>query len=394
MEPKAIRWRAPLVVFAAAAALGTVAYVTNRHQPPGPLPPAATTAVAPEAAAPAPAPPPAAPSGASAQPDAVAVPEPAPAGAAPTFDLVRVDPDGSAVVAGTAAPGAEVTIYADSAPLAHATADADGNFVALFKAEPSGAPQALTLGAGDRRSDETVMLLPKAPPAPGAETGGEPAAVPATASAPTSSTARPAAAEPAEIAATAIIGPDSVEVMPAPGSGGGIALGSISYAETGDVTLAGIGTAGSAVRAYVDGRLAREAAVGDDGRWSLSLDDVAAGLYTLRIDQLAPDGKVASRVETPFQRDFPRAPPPRPGEEAVGKVPPGGSVTVQPGNNLWTLARLHYGSGVLYTQIFTANRELIRDPDRIYPGQIFAMPEVAPTGTNRIGDDPPLHRTE
>ena len=53
-------------------------------------------------------------------------------------------------------------------------------------------------------------------------------------------------------------------------------------------------------------------------------------------------------------------------------------MTVQPGNNLWTLARTHYGSGVLYTQIFTANREQIRDPDLIYPGQIFALPELEP----------------
>ena len=103
----------------------------------------------------------------------------------------------------------------------------------------------------------------------------------------------------------------------------------------------------------------------------MQLGDVAQGVYTLRIDQLGADGRVASRVETPFQRDFPRAPPPRPGL-------PGGalSVTVQPGHNLWTLARSHYGSGVLYTQIFTANRELIRDPDLIYPGQIFALPGV------------------
>ena len=49
-------------------------------------------------------------------------------------------------------------------------------------------------------------------------------------------------------------------------------------------------------------------------------------------------------------------------------------MTVQPGNNLWTLAREHYGSGVMYTQIFTANLELIRDPDLIYPGQIFRIP--------------------
>ncbi len=70
----------------------------------------------------------------------------------------------------------------------------------------------------------------------------------------------------------------------------------------------------------------------------MDLGGVAKGLYQLRIDQLGPDGKVANRVETPFQRDYPQAPPPRPvraGAPAGNLV----SVTVQPGNNLWTLAR-------------------------------------------------------
>ena len=49
-------------------------------------------------------------------------------------------------------------------------------------------------------------------------------------------------------------------------------------------------------------------------------------------------------------------------------------MTVQPGNNLWTLARSTMVRACMYTQIFTANREQIRDPDLIYPGQIFAMP--------------------
>ncbi len=193
---------------------------------------------------------------------------------------------------------------------------------------------------------------------------------------------------------TAILRPDSVEVLPAPGSGGRVSLGTISYAEAGEVTLAGVGTAGSVLRAYVDGRLASEGAVGEDGRWSVALDDVAAGLYTLRIDQIAPDGRVASRVETPFQRDFPRPPRPRPGEAAPAGVPPEGAITVQPGNNLWTLARMHYGSGMRYTQILTANRALIRDPELIYPGQIFAMPAGDGTGPSRAPDGPPRPRTE
>jgi nucleoid-associated protein YgaU len=35
---------------------------------------------------------------------------------------------------------------------------------------------------------------------------------------------------------------------------------------------------------------------------------------------------------------------------------------------------VHYGQGVLYSQIFTANRGLIRNPDLIYPGQVLAIP--------------------
>jgi nucleoid-associated protein YgaU len=138
------------------------------------------------------------------------------------------------------------------------------------------------------------------------------------------------------------------------------------------VTLAGLGSAGARLRAYVDDRFARDGAVEPDGRWSLELDDVEAGVYRLRIDALRPDGTVQARIETPFQRDFP---PDRPGEPADGAPP---TVTVQPGSNLWTLARIHYGRGVLYTQIHTANRDLIRDPELIYPGQIFVLPEAAP----------------
>jgi nucleoid-associated protein YgaU len=304
----------------------------------------------------------------------------------PAFGLLRVEPDGATVVAGTAEPGAEVTIYADAAPLATAETDAEGNFVAIFEVEPSSEPRALTLGAttpgaAPATSDEVVMLLPSAPPAPDGEAtpAGEPAVddgAAATEPAPADAVEVAAADPEPAVAATAILRADGVEVASV-GAGapdGDVSLASISYAEAGDVTLAGRGTAGAVVRAYANDELAEEAQIGADGRWSMDLGDVEAGLYQLRIDELAADGRVASRVETPFQRDYPRAPLPRPGRPGD----PGAlTVTVQPGHNLWTLAREHYGSGVLYTQIFTANSDLIRDPDLIYPGQIFAMPAAS-----------------
>lgn len=318
---------------------------------------------------PAPVPSDVAPAAAAPETETETEPQPAPAPAAtpaepPAFDLVRVEPDGQAVVAGTAAPGAEVTVYAGATPLAETTADAAGNFVAIFAAPPSATPQTLTLGASTAGgatvpSGDAVVLLPQATPL---DLGGGPAPVP-------------------EVAATAIVRADGIEVQPTapalPAEARDVSLGSIAYAEAGTVTLAGIGTAGSILRAYVDGALAHEARVGEDGRWRMDLGDVAEGLYTLRIDQIAPDGRVESRVETPFQRDYPRAPLPRPGTDPGAAAGEAGVLTVQPGQNLWTIARLHYGSGVLYAQIFTANTALIRDPNLIYPGQVLDLPDVA-----------------
>ena len=55
------------------------------------------------------------------------------------------------------------------------------------------------------------------------------------------------------------------------------------------------------------------------------------------------------------------------------------SVTVQPGFTLWGIAQERYGDGVLYVQVFEANRDKIKDPNLIYPGQVFSVPETAPS---------------
>jgi nucleoid-associated protein YgaU len=103
------------------------------------------------------------------------------------------------------------------------------------------------------------------------------------------------------------------------------------------------------------------------------------GRHTLRVDQIAVSGSVAARIEVPFQRD--RLP-----ETAFA---PGSRVVVQPGHSLWKIARLTYGQGVRFTVIYAANRDQIRDADRIYPGQIFALP-----GTDTASATPTGHTAE
>lgn len=50
-------------------------------------------------------------------------------------------------------------------------------------------------------------------------------------------------------------------------------------------------------------------------------------------------------------------------------------MTVQPGHSLWRISEGHYGAGDRYLVIYNANRGQIRNPDLIYPGQIFVLPE-------------------
>lgn len=113
-----------------------------------------------------------------------------------------------------------------------------------------------------------------------------------------------------------------------------------------------------------------------DGSFALDLPDIDAGVYTLRVDQIDPDtGKVASRFETPFQREDPevlaRATPLETGESGIAA----NVITVQPGFTLWGIASDRYGDGLSYVKVFDANKDQIRDPDLIYPGQVFDLPQ-------------------
>lgn len=49
--------------------------------------------------------------------------------------------------------------------------------------------------------------------------------------------------------------------------------------------------------------------------------------------------------------------------------------TVESGDSLWKIAEAMYGNGSKYTKIFDANRDILDDPDRIFPGQVLKIPE-------------------
>ena len=316
------------------------------------------------------APQPAPPVGSPAAAPAESAPEPvvaeAPAIVPPRFDVVRVARDGETLVAGSAAPGAAITLRVDGVTVAEAAADGAGQFVALFSLGASEAPQVMTLEMQDAEgrvteAEETVILTPRpaqvaalavpeapASPEPVASDAPEPAASPdapasvppepvETAAAdvpPADTTPEAAPVDVAEAAPAALpAAPATVEVasmapaveMPsaflvrrdggvevldrAPSGVDNVVIDSIAYSDTGTVQIAGRAARTppeASLRIYLDNRAIAEAQ-SEGGDWRLDLPSIDPGVYTLRVDQLGPDGRVESRFETPFLRESPEA---------------------------------------------------------------------------------------
>ena len=147
----------------------------------------------------------------------------------------------------------------------------------------------------------------------------------------------------------------------------------INYSKDGDVAVTGRGTPESIVHFYLDNSPVASTAVDQTGYWSADLSDVEAGVYTLRLDQLDQSGKVSSRIESPFKREDRSVLVDQ--MQDIASPARINVITVQPGNTLWAISRERYGRGILYVQVFDANKDKIRDPDLIYPGQIFDLPD-------------------
>jgi nucleoid-associated protein YgaU len=189
---------------------------------------------------------------------------------------------------------------------------------------------------------------------------------------------------PAENQQVAILrsGEDGVELVQSPSEESAapqqVELDTIGYSDTGDVQLTGRLNEGSAVRIYLNNRLVADVTPQEDGNWRGDLEGIDPGVYTLRVDEVHSDGTVLSRVETPFKREpveVLQAAEAQTSEQPQETPAPIRSVTVQAGDTLWAISRERFGDGVLYVRLFDANRELIRDPDLIFPGQVFTIPE-------------------
>ena len=380
----------------------------------------------------------------------------------PKLETVRIDDDGTALVAGMAYPGSILEILVDEEVVESITLGQDGNFAVLFDIELKDRPQVISIRSIDGEtvlvSDETMIVAPKiielaqADPADNqtqkqsedaensTEVGVSPKEKSETTSEENSSSdlaaetdleeetekaaeannisndnvdkadltnKTPQLAQPteekieedvqqiltqepsdsdlipntvsnkAEQPTVLLADSEGVKVVQSGKTGPNVMtdvmFDTINYSKDGDVAVTGRGTPESIVHFYLDNSPVASAAVDQTGYWSADLSDVEAGVYTLRLDQLDQSGKVSSRIESPFKREDRSVLVDQ--MQDIASPARINVITVQPGNTLWAISRERYGRGILYVQVFDANKDKIRDPDLIYPGQIFDLPD-------------------
>jgi nucleoid-associated protein YgaU len=294
---------------------------------------------------------------------------------APSFDIVRVSPAGEAVVAGRAEPGATVAVTSNGTEIGRVQADQTGQFVLLPAKPLQSGGQMLELsaktdqGARAEAAAPVLVIVPDRPaPSTSVAGGSRPpiATTTATSESPNTQGMGP------KLGIVVQAGPDNAPLRvlqgPSAGTGSKLGLELLDYDQKGAIRFAGTAPAGSVTRVYVDNTAIGDAIADASGHWKLSpRDAVTHGLHRLRMDQIGAVGGVAARVELPFER-----------AQLTAQEVPQDRVVVQPQQNLWRLARRAYGQGIRYTEIFEANRDQIRDPNLIFPGQVFAMPASAP----------------
>ncbi|WP_053998016.1 LysM peptidoglycan-binding domain-containing protein [Ahrensia marina] len=427
--------------------------------------------------------------------------EAAPESIVPTFDILRVEPNGDMVIAGVAASNADVEIVAGSKSLAVTKSNNSGEFVAILDEPLAQGDYEIVLRATQNdgsvatsletaivsipeKGSNDVLALVEAPGAPSRLiTKLEPKEAVQTAEAPEvagseedeavaeiNETPKPAAPE--EEAAQIAENEPLQEEPPQQKAGELVRIEAVEI-DGEKVFVAGATDAGARIRVYANEIVLGEDIANDEGRFLVEANrNLPVGDYVIRADRLSENGvDVVSRAAVPFARaegtklaavavpkapelpdnapeissepadtapdssataeasddnnapatvsnveDTPTkaevaasprenvtddqvaestAPQSQPATEqqvaatqkpadiqTTGNVnerlkPVDSSVIIRRGDTLWQISRRVYGRGIKYTTIYQANEDQIKNPHKIWPGQVFALPENA-----------------
>lgn len=254
----------------------------------------------------------------------------------PTFDTVRIE-KGKAVIAGRGEPDTAIHIVSGDTEIGTEITDTRGEFVFLPEKKFTAGTYELTLFcmSGDTKIESPHKAVLTVDPK-------------------------------TDEAVAILIETDHAKLLSSPKrekGAGATGITMIEYDFKEKFNMTGYGTADHTARFYLNNEFIGEVLVDKNGWWTYTGHKklIQDKTYTLRIDLLNQTNKVVARSENKFSTDV------YTGEPEL--------YAVKKGDCLWTIAKRKLGRGIDYVLIFKANKAQIRDPDLIYPNQLFKIPQ-------------------
>ncbi len=336
---------------------------------------------------------------------------------APTFDVLRVESNGSVLIAGKAEKDAQVEVLSGVDVLGATKAQANGDFAIVIENPLKPGDYQLVLrqtlldGTSATSVETATVSVPEklnGPVLALVEEPGKPSriitapeaakvVVQAEVKAPEVTTQ---SAEPAKPADEKVATPTEPAAAPAAEPTPALAVGTVTIeaveTEGGNIFVAGAAKGVGTVRIYANEVILGETKPLTGDRFLLEVKkELPAGDYIIKAEGLAADGvTVLGRSTVPYNsanQDVAAAKPAQDtaaGTQSSDAAPDKKlAVIIRRGDTLWQISRRIYGRGVRYSTIYLANKDAITNPNMIFPGQVMAIPDATPEGDAASADE-------
>lgn len=307
----------------------------------------------------------------------------------PSFDHVRIEPNGENIFAGRVAPGATVEMIRDGEVYARTVSDPSGLFALSAPALPVGASniylQSIAPDGRRENSKESVTVMISQ------DRARRPLVALASPDKPTVVLSNPDSPDGRK--------PETGDILGGSGRPD-IQIVSVEARDGGRLFVSGLASPGASVKLYLNGSMVAPGGADSEGKLSFAIArGMIPGDYQVRLDDVDPvSGQVKSQAEVHFkipetsdvqvaqnERDMPKNERDMPKGDIVvpcisvaapAAIPSIETTTVRRGDSLWLISQKRYGTGYLYLEIYDANLRKVKNPDVIYPGQVLVLPPL------------------
>ncbi|MDC3091007.1 LysM peptidoglycan-binding domain-containing protein [Rickettsiales bacterium] len=255
-----------------------------------------------------------------------------------TFDIVRITKYGDAVIAGRSKPNKVINLFDGNEKLANIISDANGEWVWTSESPLGSGIKKLFLRSKENglviKSEQTIIIFLDE------NSKKEPV-----------------------VFKTTMNGTDNSSILNLEEIENNISLDLVEYFPSGKVLVSGRSKENSQLSFFFDDELVGKTIVDSRGVWKFEYDEkIKYGKINLRIDLISNNNQIS--LSTPIFM------------ENMAKMINNSEnqIVVQPGNSLWRIARKTLGGGIFYSEIYKRNAIKIKNPDMIFPGQVFDLP--------------------